>query len=227
MENTLQAARADDGGAQGVELTAAGRLLIAAVIAGAGLGAWRGYEHYAAAAIAAAPRAVAARVVSATPVAGAASVPQPMTQALLQERAERRVQAAAWRTVADANRQQIAALAGQLQALESKIGALEKIPPAARASREAALAGAALSARAVRPALDAARDVAQVDVSSLPVEAVSAQSLNLTGFGNGVIQIGNQKLAVGQAFQPGEMIVAVDPVSRSIVTNRRILNITN
>ncbi|WP_206956322.1 hypothetical protein [Trinickia acidisoli] len=237
MENTLQAAGAGDGGrraASGVELTAAGRLLIAAAIAAAGFGAWHGYQHYSAAnAPVAAARPNIAHLALAAPTsvasaesASAASKLTQLTQVLQQERAERDTQAAAWRSVADTNRQQIAALSAQLQTVESKLGALEKAPPASRVPHEQ-IADVASSARAVHPALDAAKNTAQVDVASLPVETVSAQSLNLTGLGNGVIQLGNQKLAVGQSLQPGETIVAVDPVSRSIVTNRRILNVTN
>ncbi|RDU98764.1 hypothetical protein [Trinickia dinghuensis] len=255
MENTLQNAGAVDSGRRetnAVELTAAGRLLIAAAIAAAGFGGWRAYQHYGAfeapmavmhptvVRSASVPRARAANAaagagtsstasdagIGSTASDSAVSKLAQVTDLLQQERAQRSTQAAAWRSVADTSRQQIAALSSQLQAVESKIDALEKAASASRASHEV-VADVAASARAVRPALDAAKSTAQVDVASLPVETISAQSLNLTGLGNGVIQIGNQKLAVGQALAPGETIVAVDPVSRSIVTNRRILNVTN
>lgn len=255
MENTLQAAGAIENGRRetnGVELTAAGRLLIAAVIAATIFGGWVAYQRYDSAkapalpvrqsvahpmAVAAADAASGAGVAGTSTAAGTGvealeSKLAHLTDTLQQERAMHSAQAAAWRSVADTSRLQIAALSSQLQAVESKITAMEKAAPAALAAPAArapheAVADMASSARAVHPALEAAKSTAQVDVGSLPVEAVSAQSLNLTGLGNGVIQLGTQKLAVGQAFTSGETIVAVDPVSRSIVTNRRILNVTN
>ncbi|MGN6232426.1 MAG: hypothetical protein ACTHNZ_14855 [Trinickia sp.] len=252
MENTLQAAGAvqnERRETNGVELTAAGRLLFAAVIAATIFGGWAAYQRYDSAKapvvpmrqsvahpapVFAADAASGAGGAGTSRVAGTAgeSVESKLThliETLQQERAVHGAQAAAWRSVADTSRLQIAALASQLQAVESKITAMEKVAPAAAAAHvpHEAVADVASSARAVHSALDVAKSTAQVDVGSLPVEAVSAQSLNLTGLGNGVIQLGTQKLAVGQALTPGETIVAVDPVSRSIVTNRRILNVAN
>lgn len=254
MENTLQAAGAvqnERRETNGVELTSAGRLLFAAVIAATIFGGWAAYQRYDSAKapvvpmrqsvahpapVFAADAASGAGGAGTSRVAGTAgeSVESKLThliETLQQERAVHGAQAAAWRSVADTSRLQIAALASQLQAVESKITAMEKVAPAAAAAAahvpHEAVADVASSARAVHSALDVAKSTAQVDVGSLPVEAVSAQSLNLTGLGNGVIQLGTQKLAVGQALTPGETIVAVDPVSRSIVTNRRILNVAN
>ncbi|PMS14636.1 hypothetical protein C0Z18_30790 [Trinickia dabaoshanensis] len=239
MENTLQSAGAVDGGpsgTSGVELTAAGRLLVVAAIAAAAFCGWLAYQRYDAAKASVAP-ATRASAAHATPVApnssatsgtneSTASKVAQLTEALQQERSLYGVRAGAWRSIADTSRQQIAALTSQLQAVESKIATLEKAAAVARVPHEA-VSDVAASARAVHSALDAAKSTAQVDVASLPVENISAQSLNVTGLGNGVIQIGTRKLAVGQALTPGETIVAVDPVSRSIVTDRRILNVTN
>ncbi|RKP47547.1 hypothetical protein [Trinickia fusca] len=257
MENTLQAARAD-GGAQfdgrRIELTASGKVVVMAVIAGAAFVGWSVYQRYGAAEPAAvsARHAVLAheqRAAAPTNTAVVASEPEhagpsantsslasanapslaQMTQMLLKERADHNVQTAAWRTVNDANRQQLANLAASLQSLEAKVGALQRAAqatPAARVPREA-VAEAAASAKNLSKAADTAKAATDVDVGSLPVESVSAQALGVGSFGNGVVEIGGQKLTAGQLFQAGETIVAIDPVSRSIVTNRRILNVTN
>ncbi|WP_116138390.1 hypothetical protein [Trinickia diaoshuihuensis] len=243
MENTLQASGAAEGmrrEAGGVELTAAGRLLIVALIAAVGFGCWLTYQRYDAGKAPGAPvRAGSAHTPSNPAISAgggtsgasigsesAVSKLAQLTDTLQQERAVRSAQETAWRAMADTSRQQLAVLSSQLQAVESKISALERTAPVPRAPREE-VADIAASARAVRAAMESAKSTAQVDVASLPVETATAQSLNLTGLGNGVVQLGTQKLAVGQALTPGETIVAVDPVSRSIVTNRRILNVTN
>jgi hypothetical protein len=249
MENALHAARAVDDGQYepgGVELTAAGRLLIAAAVVGTATAGWLAFLHYepvrapvalvhpkvshsAPGGVNDAVIGVAASGISSSSVAPAESGLSRLalvTEALQRERESYGARAAAWRLVAETNRQQIAALSSQLQAVESKVVAMEKAAPGSRAPREA-VPDVAASTRAVHAAIDAAKTTAQVDVASLPVENISGQSLNVTALGNGVVQLGAQKLAVGELLTPGETIVAVDPVSRSIVTNRRILNVTN
>lgn len=262
MENTLQSARAD-GGAQfdgrRIELTASGKVVVMAAIAGAAFVGWSAYQHFSVPepAVASARHTSAHEQRAAVPTNTAAMTSEPehagtnasanananaspmanvnapslaqMTQTLLKERVDHNVQTAAWRTVNDANRQQLANLTASLQALEAKVGALQRASqatPAARVQREA-VAEAAASAKNLSKAADTAKAATDVDVGSLPVESVSAQALGVGSFGNGVVEIGGQKLAAGQLFQAGETIVAIDPVSRSIVTNRRILNVTN
>jgi hypothetical protein len=239
MENALHVARPAGGQAdeRRVELTASGRLVLILAIAGASIGAWAAYQHYGSAT----PARVAqpapheqlaqqpAGALQAAPAAPAgASVPPAaqLTQVLLKERRDHEIQIAAWRALNEVTRQQIAGLQSGLQALDGKIDAIQKTPPPVRLVHAGA-ADAVSSARALHSTLDATKTAADIDVASLPVETVSAQTLNVTGFGNGVVEIGNQKLMVGQLYQPGETIVAVDPVSRSIVTNRRIINVSN
>lgn len=236
MENTLHAAGAGSGQVDGrpIELTASGRFVLVLAIASAGFGAWAAYQRHAVgeparASHAASPQQVALQqadgAVAQLPQMNAPTVAQ-LTQELVKERSERNAQTAAWRALTEANRQQIASLNAGLQALDAKIDALQKTSQPLRSSRDGVV-DAASSAKSLRKAVDAAKATAQVDVTSLPVETASAQSLNATGFGNGVVEIGGEKITVGQSFQPGETIVAIDPVSRSIVTNRRIINVTN
>jgi hypothetical protein len=236
MENALHAARPAGGETEErrVELTASGRLVLILAIAGASIGAWAAYQHYGPATPARLPQPVlheqTAQQPGNAPQAAPAGASTPsvaqLTQVLLKERRDHEIQIAAWRALTEATRQQIASLQAGLQALDGKIDAIQKTPPPARLVR-AGSADAISSAKALHATLDATKTTADIDVASLPVETVSAQALNVTGFGNGVVEIGNQKLTVGQIYQPGETIVAVDPVSRSIVANRRIINVSN
>ncbi|WP_144153379.1 hypothetical protein [Paraburkholderia sp. BCC1885] len=237
MENALHAARTASGEADGrrVELTPSGWLAIALAIGGAAVSAWVGYQHFAAAVPVRSPQvAVTAAQPQSVAQAGSAATGMPsvalLTQALARERRERDIQNVAWRALNELSKQQIASLRSDLQALDGRIDVLGKTPPPAPAPARAGRSGVAdvaSGARALHAALDAAKASTDIDVASLPVETSSAQTLNVTGFGNGVVEIGDQKLTVGQPYQPGETIVAVDPVSRSIVTTRRIINVTN
>lgn len=157
-------------------------------------------------------------------VAGAPAVPA-VAQMLERERRERAQQIVAWRAVSAASRERVAELEGVLQALNAKVEAIQKASAAVpvRASRDEV----ADMARMARKSAEVAKAAAAIDVASLPIESVSAQAMNMTGFSRGEVVIGNQKLAVGQSLQQGESIVAIDPESRSIVTNRRIINVTN
>lgn len=235
MENALHAARAGSGQAdeRRVELTASGWLVVIVAIAGASIGAWAAYQHYGSAASARFPQAAqheqAAQQQGSAPQTAPAGTSVPsvtqVTQVLVKERREHEIQIAAWRALNDVTKRQIASLQSSLQALDDRIDAVQKTSPPRAV--HAGVTDAASSARALHTTLDTTKAMTDIDVASLPVETVSAQTLNVMGFGNGVVEIGNQKLTVGQFYQPGETIVAIDPVSRSIVTNRRIINVSN
>jgi hypothetical protein len=237
MENALHAARGAGSQPDGhrVELTVSGWLAIVLAIAGMTIGVCGAYQHYAPASPARVPPVAQHQqpmsLQESAPQAGPSGATTPsvaqLTQALVKERREHEIQIAAWRAMNEFTRQQIASLRLNLQGLDEKIDAIQKMPPPAVHAVHPGIADATSSAKALHTTLDTAKAMADIDVTSLPVETVSAQSLNVTGFGNGVVQIGDQKLTVGQAYQPGETIVAVDPDSRSIVTNRRIINVSN
>jgi len=169
------------------------------------------------------------------PQAGTASA-QRLFDELVRERRTREIQVSAWRASADANKQQLQAIANSLQSLEGRVDVIQKAvastpavspqPAQVRAAREG-VAQVVAASRSVHQALDTARAAANVDVTSLPLQRIPAQAMNITGFGNGVVQIGGQNLSVGQSLQKGETIVAVDPESHSIVTNQRIISVTN
>ncbi|WP_143055736.1 hypothetical protein [Paraburkholderia hospita] len=228
MENTL--AGGQSSGAQSgakIEMTLFGKVVLILLFVGAGVGGWF-YSQGQGAGTHATNQVVRAAQASAhantqPSLTSSGSAPDHAAQDLAKERHERAVQIAAWRAVSDVNRQQLADLNASMQTLDAKLDAIQKMSTVPRPSKD----DAAESARAVHRAAEVAKVVAAIDVGSLPIETVTAQALNLAGFGKGIVGIGNQKLSVGQAWQQGETIVAIDPESRSIVTSRRIINVTN
>lgn len=244
MDSAIQ--QGGSGQASGpVVMTVWGWFVVFAVVCGVGFFGYVGWQHfqpvnYLDGVVRAVPRAAAAPQIpepatTPMPQAGTASAQQ-LSAELVRERRGREIQASAWRAAADANKQQLQAIADSLQSLEERVDVIQKAvastptvspqPAQVRAAREG-VAQVAAASRSVHQALDTARAAANVDVTSLPLQSIPAQAMNITGFGNGVVQIGGQNLSVGQSLQKGETIVAVDPESHSIVTNQRIISVTN
>ncbi|WP_157649435.1 hypothetical protein [Burkholderia ubonensis] len=216
------------GGAK-VEITPLGKLVMTLIAIGLAFGGWAYYQAqegrpHGDAGVSQTAIQLVARA-PARPAQASTGTPSSdqALHALEKERHERAVQVAAWRAVSDSSRQQLADLASAMEALDAKVGAIQKMPAPPRPAKDEVAEGA----KAVHKAADAAKAAASIDVASLPIETVTAQAMGLTGFGKGVVGIGGQKLSVGQSMQQGETIVAIDPESRSIVTNRRIINVTN
>ncbi|WP_157055883.1 hypothetical protein [Candidatus Burkholderia verschuerenii] len=230
MENTLPGDQASvaPGGSK-VEMTPLGKLVMVLVAIGLAFAGWTYYQGQASGAHTAAigghsvAQPVTHAVLRPPQVSTAAPTAEQVSQELSRERHERAIQVAAWRAVSEAGRQQLADLTSAMQSLDAKVDAIQKMPTPPRPARDEIAEGA----KAVHKAADVAKATASIDVASLPIETVTAQAMNLTGFGKGVVGIGNLKLSVGQSLQQGETIVAIDPESRSIVTNRRIINVTN
>ncbi|HGO6128512.1 TPA: hypothetical protein ACK3RK_007097 [Burkholderia cepacia] len=212
-----------------VEMTPLGKLVIALVAIGVGFAAWTYYQgqegrpHGVVGTNRPAMQPVAHEAARSSQTPTGALSSEQVLHVLEKERRDRAIQVAAWRAVAESSRQQVADLASAMEALDAKVAAIQKMPAPPRPAREEVAEGA----RAVHKAADAAKATASIDVASLPIETVTAQAMGLNGFGKGVVGIGGQKLSVGQSLQQGETIVAIDPESRSIVTNRRIINVTN
>lgn len=132
----------------------------------------------------------------------------------------------AGRAVAEQNRQRITELDSIVQGLDEKLSALlaQKPSTVTRAARD----DVSTAVKTVHANVAAVKEAATVDVSALPVEAVSAHALGIANLTKGAVSLaGGQQVAVGQALPSGETVVAVDPESRAIVTNRRIINVTN
>ncbi|NRF83768.1 hypothetical protein HQ619_07480 [Burkholderia gladioli] len=229
MENTVPADQALTQGGSKVEMTPLGKLVMVLIAIGVAFVGWTYYQgqsigaHGSAIGGHPAARPVTHAMPRPSPASAASPTVDQVSQELSRERHERAVQIAAWRAVSEAGRQQLADLTAVMQTLDARVDAIQRMPTPPRPARDEVAEGA----RAVHKAADAAKATASVDVASLPIETVTAQAMNLVGFGKGVVGIGNQKLSVGQSLQQGETIVAIDPESRSIVTNRRIINVTN
>ncbi|MBR8085551.1 hypothetical protein KDX23_22715 [Burkholderia vietnamiensis] len=216
-------------GGSKVEMTALGKLVMTLVAIGLAFAGWTYYQGQASrpheAAGANHPAVPSVARATARPAQASTGVPSSdqVLQVLEKERHDHAVQVAAWRAVSESSRQQLADLAAAMEVLDAKVGAIQKMPAPSRPAKDEVAEGA----KAIHKAADAAKATASIDVASLPIETVQAQAMGLTGFGKGVVGIGGQKLSVGQSLQQGETIVAIDPESKSIVTNRRIINVTN
>ncbi|NIF40206.1 hypothetical protein F3J14_04660 [Burkholderia sp. Tr-862] len=216
-------------GGSKVEMTALGKLVIALVAIGLAFAGWTYYQgqpsrpHGAVGASHPLMQPVTHEMARPSQTSTGVPSSDQVVQVLEKERHDRAVQVAAWRAVSESSRQQLADLASAMEVLDAKVAAIQKMPAPPRPAKDEVAEGA----KAVHKAADAAKATASIDVASLPIETVTAQAMGLTGFGKGVVGIGGQKLSVGQSLQQGETIVAIDPESRSIVTNRRIINVTN
>jgi hypothetical protein len=221
----------------GVRMTPLGFLVLVLVLLGAGYGSWRYISPTAF--VAAPPVAQAARAQPAAlprsdraPQAAAASESSthPAKQAEQESRAriskaqsDQSIQNAVSRALSAQAREQIADLDANVRALEDVVKGLPKTQePSVRAARTNALD----TAKMLHKKADDATATESVDVTTLPIETDSAASLNVTGFSKGGVVIGTQRLSVGQQISQGEVIVAIDPESHSIVTSRRIINVT-
>jgi hypothetical protein len=134
------------------------------------------------------------------------------------------------RAVAEQNRQRIAELDASMHELDDKLSELQahKATSVSRAVSRAPREEAAASAKTLHANVAAVKEAATVDVAALPVETVSAQSIGITNLTKGTVSLTDgQHVAVGQALRSGETVIAVDPESHAIVTNRRIINVTN
>lgn len=238
MENTLTppAAGADEQ-AGAMAVTPLGKLLVLLVLLGGGLSAWRFGPTIlhawteAANGVRAHVEQHASPVALKAPAPGAPTgKPRPAQAAQVSpEQAQRdhlMQVAAAGRALSEQNRQRIADLDSTMQGLDEKLSALEAQKPSSvtRAAREQAAA----AVKSLHATAAAVKEAASVDVATLPVETVSAASIGIVNLAKGAVSLaGGQQVPVGQALRSGETVVAVDPESHAIVTNRRIINVTN
>jgi hypothetical protein len=239
MENTFTPAAGDgDQQADAMAMTPLGKLLVLLVLLGGGFSAWKlgpTILHPSAEPVNAVLSRVeqhANPVAAKVPVQAATTVDKPQSAQPAQASAEQAQRdhlmqvAVAGRTVAEQNRQRITELDSTLQGLDEKLSALQahKSSTVTRAAREEA----ATAVKTVHATVAAVREAATVDVAALPVETVSARSIGITNLTKGAVSLaGGQQLAVGQALRSGETVIAVDPESHAIVTNHRIINVTN
>jgi hypothetical protein len=249
MENTLSPTAGDDSEQGAVAMTPLGKVLVLLLLVGGGFSAWtygpnivhavaepvnvvRAHMQHAGPATAkvSAQSAVSVekpKAAQPTPTAQPAHA-APSAQAVAEQAQRDHLMqiSVAGRAVAEQNRQRITELDSTMQGLDAKLSALlaQKPTTVTRAAREEL----STAVKTVHANVAAAKEAATVDVAALPVEAVSAHAFGITSLTKGAVSLaGGQQVAVGQALRSGETVVAVDPESHAIVTNRRIINVTN
>jgi hypothetical protein len=239
MKNTLTASAAGaDEQAEAMAVTPLGKLLVVLVLLGGGFSAWKfgptilhAWTEPTNAAHANVEQRTSPVTLEAAASAAHTAEKQQSAQATQAspEQAQRdhlMLVAVAGRALAEQNRQRIVDLDSTLQGLDEKLGVLEAQKPSSviRAAREQAAA----AVKTVHATAAAVKEAASVDVAALPVETVSAASIGIANLTKGAVSLaGGQQVAVGRALRSGETVVAVDPESHAIVTNRRIINVTN
>ncbi len=100
---------------------------------------------------------------------------------------------------------------------------LESLP---KATSQKSKEEASVSAQTARKTVAEAR-VNKVDVSTLPVEFMTAEKSGISSFDSGSVVISGARHTVGKQLPSGELLVAVDPQSRTVVTDKRIVNVPN
>lgn len=126
----------------------------------------------------------------------------------------------AWKAAFDEQGKRLADAEKALQDLDALIAAIPKNAPVK--PKEDAVA----ASHAVRKNLEAAKAI-RVDVSALPIEFVTAEKSGISAFGKGAVSIGGEAMRVGSKLPSGEVLIAVDPESRTVVTDKRIVTVTN
>ncbi len=126
----------------------------------------------------------------------------------------------AWKAAFDEQSKRLADAEKALQDLDALIAAIPKNAPV-KPKEDAAAAS-----HVVRKNLEAAKAI-RVDVSALPIEFVTAEKSGISAFGKGTVSIGGEAMRVGSKLPSGEVLIAVDPESRTVVTDKRIVTVTN
>jgi len=126
----------------------------------------------------------------------------------------------AWKAAFDEQGRRLADAEKALQDLDALIAAIPKnvsVKP-----KEEAVG----VSHVVRKNLEAAKAI-RVDISALPIEFVTAEKSGISAFGKGAVSIGGESIRIGSKLPSGEVLVAVDPESRTVVTDKRIVTVTN
>lgn len=126
----------------------------------------------------------------------------------------------AWRAAFDEQGKRLADAEKTLQDLDALIAAMPKNAPVKQ--REEAVA----TSHTVRRNIDATKAV-RIDVSTLPIEFVTPEKSGINNFSRSSVSIGGDTMRVGMKLPSGEMLIAVDPESRTVVTDKRIVTVTN
>ena len=215
------------------ELTVGGKLLLAAAaIVAIGLAVYGLKEHVRLPVSGGAPATVSASAPSAVPATERAPGTESAVSKrdrpaefdyaaeLARERQTRVVLQAAWKAAFDSQDKRLSEMEKGLQELDQQVAAAGR--PMPLKAKEEVSAGS----HVLRKGADVAK-VAKVDLSAMPIEFVTPEKSGISAFSKGGVTIGGERHAVGGKLPSGETLVAVDPESRTVVTDKRIVNVTN
>ncbi|TDF55105.1 hypothetical protein E1J61_36605 [Cupriavidus sp. L7L] len=127
---------------------------------------------------------------------------------------------AALRATAEAQNVRLAEAERTLADLETLLTSLPK------ATTQKAKEEISTSMQAARKTVATAKST-KVEVSALPVEFMTAEKSGISAFEKESVVIAGARHAVGARLPSGEVLVAVDPQSRTVVTDKRIVNVPN
>lgn len=130
------------------------------------------------------------------------------------------VMLAALRATAEAQNVRLAEAERTLADLETLLTSLPK------ATTQKAKEEISTSMQAARKTVATAK-ATKVEVSALPVEFMTAEKSGISAFEKESVVIAGARHAVGARLPSGEVLVAVDPQSRTVVTDKRIVNVPN
>ncbi|AMR78572.1 hypothetical protein [Cupriavidus nantongensis] len=220
-EGTLKAMTTGHAGKSGgYEITASGKALLVALLFAIGIAGYLYTESNgwgSTEASAAVPREAAAPPPS---IVGLQSKEAPASPVHSTGKEPTAVLLAALRATTEAQSARLSEAERALNRLETQ---LESLPKATspRAKEEAAV-----SAQTARKTVAEAK-VSKVDVSALPVEFMTAEKSGISSFDSGSVVIAGTRHTVGAHLPSGELLVAVDPQTRTVVTDKRIVNVPN
>lgn len=209
------------GKSAGYEITASGKALLIGLLCAIGI---TGYlftapDGWKSAADASAPiqRAVAGPPSSSIGRPGRTAPPSTVHVSATESTA---VLLAALRATTDAQNVRLAEAERALSKLETLLNNLPK------ATGQKSKDEVSASAQTARRTLAEAK-VTKVDVGALPVEFMTAEKSGISSFDSGSVVISGTRHTVGKHLPSGELLVAVDPQSRTVVTDKRIVNVPN
>lgn len=129
------------------------------------------------------------------------------------------------RSIANSVFQEQHRMIAEVEATVKTVGMRVAQLPVANQQQKMAKDEAAALVQGVQKSVQAVK-AKTVDISSLPIEFVTVQSSGIQAIYKDGLVLNGQRIALGQKLPSGETLVGIDTEYRTVVTDRRILNIT-
>ncbi|MDR6398012.1 hypothetical protein ACTOWA_00095 [Herbaspirillum seropedicae] len=129
------------------------------------------------------------------------------------------------RSIANTVFQEQHRMIAEVEATVKSVGMRVAQLPVANQQQKIAKDEAAALVQGMQKSVQAAK-AKTVDISSLPIEFVTVQSSGIQAIYKDGLILNGQRVALGQKLPSGETLVGIDTEYRTVVTDRRILNIT-